>query len=619
MRRLPSVLRDLPSRPAALVAAAAAMAAFALFWARGIAYLDVRHPHEDAYILFRYVDNLVAGEGIAFNPGGPPTEGATDFLWMILLSVPVRLGVDVARAAVLLNAAGCALLAWVVARVWLLPARPGAVAHVAALVFAVCLPWLPGAQAAYDGFSLQLYAGLIALLFWVWLHPSPRAMTALPYLALAVGLFRPDGVLIGVGFAVTAVIAARRDRAALRALLIHAGTAVLLGALYFAWRWWYFGELLPLPLYVKSQGGSLGWATNVRWMKEAVGPRPLLLTAGLLGAVLLAARHRDPLRAALALVPAGFLFAALASAQQAQNIEWRFQAPIHVLAMLVAMRLGAALLELADRGWRPAPGAAGLSGRRAHVARALLALGAAAACLVALRPALVAGKTLFPRDYMDTFAVRAGPALDDATIVLTEAGRLPFWTAGAAFDMVGLNHAPTSRRPPTLESVAGLDPDVVLFHAAGTLDNTRLLAHEPERGAVARVDPRNQRVLQIDPRTLTRAIRPAFRAISKSLPAAYSEKTPRVKTASIILAVYLAAHADDFHVYALPYGPAHEHILAVRVGRPEVADFEPLIAGALALRYRSYADARGWQRGAACALSARIASLWRRRSGACGW
>ncbi len=619
VRRLPSLLRDLRSHPAAVVAAAAALAAFALYWARGIAYLDVRHPHEDAYILFRYVNNLVTGEGISFNRGGPPTEGATDFLWMLLLSGLVRLGVDVARAAVLLNAAGCGLLAWVVVRVWLLPARPGVVAHVAAFAFAVCLPWLPGAQAAYDGFSLQLYTGLIALLFWVWLHPSPRAMAALPYLALAVGLFRPDGVLVGAGFAVTAAIATRRDRSALRALLIHGGAAALIGALYFALRWWYFGELLPLPLHVKSQGGSLGWATNLRWLKEGVGPRPLLLAAALLGAVLLAARHRAPLRVTLALVPAAFLFGALAGAQQAQNIEWRFQAPIHVLLMLVAMRLGAALVELADRGWRPASGAASLVGRRAHVARALLALGAAAACFAALRPALVAGKTLFPRDYMDSFAVRAGPALDDAVIVLTEAGRLPFWTAGTAFDMVGLNFAPTARRPPSLESIANLDPDVVLFHAAGTLDNARLLAREPGRGAVNRVDPRNKRVVQIDPRTLTAALKGPFRALGRSLPAAYGEKIPRVKTASVILAVYLAAHPDDFHVYALPYGSAHEHILAVRVGRPEVADFEPLVADALAPRYPSYGDARGWQRGAACAMSASIASLWRRRPGACGW
>ena len=149
-------LGDLRSHPAVLVAAAAASRLRA-YWARGIAYLDVRHPHEDAYILFRYVNNLVTGEGISFNPGGPPTEGATDLLWMILLSGLVRLGVDVARAAVLLNAAGCGLLAWVVVRVWLLPARPGVVAHVAAFALAVCLPWLPGAQAAYDGFSLQLY------------------------------------------------------------------------------------------------------------------------------------------------------------------------------------------------------------------------------------------------------------------------------------------------------------------------------------------------------------------------------------------------------------------------------------------------------------------------------
>jgi len=103
--------QDSDSRRIVVAALGAALVAFAIFWVRGVAYLYGRHPHEDAYILFRYVDNLVTGQGIAFNPGGPPTEGATDFLWMIALSLWVRLGVDVALAAVWLNALGCGLMA----------------------------------------------------------------------------------------------------------------------------------------------------------------------------------------------------------------------------------------------------------------------------------------------------------------------------------------------------------------------------------------------------------------------------------------------------------------------------------------------------------------------------
>ena len=609
------------SRRIVVAALGAALVAFAIFWVRGVAYLYGRHPHEDAYILFRYVDNLVTGHGIAFNPGGPPTEGATDFLWMIALSLWVRLGVDVALAAVWLNALGCGLMAYVFARVWLFTSRPGVVSYAAPLVFAACLPWLPGAQASYDGFSLQLYGGLIAALFWLWLQGTPRSLAMLPYLALVIALFRPDGVLVGAGFYLVAAGARLRDRAALRPLLIHGGVAALVGGLYFAWRWWYFGEMLPLPLYVKSQGGGLiGLSANLRWMKESVGPEPLLGCIALFAALLVASRRLAALRGLLALVPAGLLFAALSFAQQAQNIEWRFQAPIYVLVLLVMLRLGAGVVELADVGprWRPRaqPDSTSL---RTGIARALVTIAVVAACLLALRPALAAGKKLFARDYMDTFAVHAGPTLDDAVVVLTEAGRLPYWTSATVFDMVGLNLAPTARKPPSLDYIDGLKADVVMFHAAGTLDFPRLMVHGPEHVSVSQRDPRNKEIVRIDPRSLPAALKAVFRPMSRNLPVAYGDETPRVKTASVILGAYLAAHADEFDVYALPYGSTHDHIIGVRIGRPVVADFEALVPHALELRYESYAGARGWSPGAACALSERIAELTGKRSRSCGW
>ncbi|HPQ41016.1 MAG TPA: hypothetical protein PLV45_11650 [bacterium] len=44
---------------------------------------------EDAYISFRYCDNMLAGRGLVFNPG-EPVEGYTNFLWIMLISVPRR-------------------------------------------------------------------------------------------------------------------------------------------------------------------------------------------------------------------------------------------------------------------------------------------------------------------------------------------------------------------------------------------------------------------------------------------------------------------------------------------------------------------------------------------------
>ena len=43
-------------------------------------------PQEDAYILYRYSENLAGGHGIVWNVGETPTDGATDFLWMLVLA-----------------------------------------------------------------------------------------------------------------------------------------------------------------------------------------------------------------------------------------------------------------------------------------------------------------------------------------------------------------------------------------------------------------------------------------------------------------------------------------------------------------------------------------------------
>src|SRR5262245_21723164 len=82
------------------IALAAGAACFALGWA----VLAADHPSEDAYILFRYAEHVAGGHGSVFNIGGPRAEGATDFLWLMGLSAGVRAGLDVAFAALLLNA-----------------------------------------------------------------------------------------------------------------------------------------------------------------------------------------------------------------------------------------------------------------------------------------------------------------------------------------------------------------------------------------------------------------------------------------------------------------------------------------------------------------------------------
>lgn len=73
---------------------------------------------DDAYITYRYAENLAAGHGAVFNPG-ERVEGYTNFLWMLLLAGFHAGGIDTEPASKVLGAlcgAGTVLLTLLLAR-----------------------------------------------------------------------------------------------------------------------------------------------------------------------------------------------------------------------------------------------------------------------------------------------------------------------------------------------------------------------------------------------------------------------------------------------------------------------------------------------------------------------
>lgn len=140
--------------PAALaigvIVAALALAGF-------LAILATGHLDEDAYILFTYSSNLAAGHGIVWDWAHGHAEGATDFLWMVLLAGLDRLGMDVGAAAGLLNAAGLAMSYFAVSRIARLR---GALTHG---LLAVALLVSHVTAGSLGGFSADFYCGVFAL------------------------------------------------------------------------------------------------------------------------------------------------------------------------------------------------------------------------------------------------------------------------------------------------------------------------------------------------------------------------------------------------------------------------------------------------------------------------
>ncbi len=48
---------------------------------------------DDAFITYRFAENIAAGYGVAWNPGDPPVEGYINFLWMILNTLGIWCGI----------------------------------------------------------------------------------------------------------------------------------------------------------------------------------------------------------------------------------------------------------------------------------------------------------------------------------------------------------------------------------------------------------------------------------------------------------------------------------------------------------------------------------------------
>ncbi|MCD4653862.1 hypothetical protein K8T06_07985 [bacterium] len=204
---------------------------------------------EDAFISFRYCDNMLQGNGLVFNQN-QPVEGYTNFLWIMLISIP-RLVLPFPLAAKLPGILlGLALL--------LLMARSCKKNHYlaspsAALIVAVC----PGVQ-------MWSVAGLETILFTICLvagfvfHQKPKRLNRLAA-GICFGLAtltRPEGALFFSLFIISIFLL--NPRKPLHLLEYIAGfTLMVLPHLCF--RLAYYDSWVPNTFWVKSkrfQGGG---------------------------------------------------------------------------------------------------------------------------------------------------------------------------------------------------------------------------------------------------------------------------------------------------------------------------------------------------------------------------
>lgn len=496
------------------------------------------HFHEDAYIMFVYVDNIVNGFGVSFYPGGPNAEGATDFLWLVFLVALGKIGLDAGTSSIVLNSIGIFLSGYLLSNL-LNTKRKG---HFLFLLFIFLCFLQLHLVAALGGFSVYFYTSFVLLTF---VCLSKYRAVYVPILSLLLGLIRPDGVILGVMFTVYGLRKAIEGKF-IKAYLLSALVAFFLGVCYFVTRYFYFSEVLPLPLYVKSAGKGLpGLYANITWLGK--------ISPVLIGLLFLAISNRSLKKVLSSLSTLLVFFVSLTFAAQTQNVGFRFQAPMTLIIYYIFVEQ---LIYFYD-----------FNNMKKIYKTTFVSVTVFLLLISSVYYLAYSVKSITRKNYVNQFAHDLSTVINNQhTIVLTEAGRLAYWNqAGTVIvDLVGLNTPFPAKNLADIDYVETISPDVIMYHHAYLIDVPLLQKSGDHHSKPFYVElNENDKHLLVNKLKLSRDER----------------ERNKVLNASYVLTNYLADNYKKYHIIFVDYTEDGKlkHVYAFRKGEFDIITIRSLL------------------------------------------
>ncbi len=208
--------------------------------------------NDDAYISFRYSQNLVEGHGLVYNPGEQAVEGYSNFLYTLMIAGGIAIaGTDwTYQYALLINLTFGLMLLILISRSRHLT--------MTAKVGAIILTGITPAVAYWAASGLEtvpvvaVQVGIVLLTEEiVRMGTRWKTLGGLTILCAVSIFLRADGFLIPL--LSTLYLGLRRYQPA---IVVGIGTVCAMAG-QFGWRLWYYGDLMPNTYYAKVSG-SLG-------------------------------------------------------------------------------------------------------------------------------------------------------------------------------------------------------------------------------------------------------------------------------------------------------------------------------------------------------------------------
>ncbi len=318
---------------------------------------------DDAGISYAYARNAAAGHGLVSQPGRPPVEGFSNFLWVVLLMPLVGLGTfDPIWTPKLLGALLVLGAFALVQRTLRRATGSDVLGLLVTLLVAACPPVVIWTASGLEN-SLTLL--LVAALYTTAVERPGRWQARCGALAGLLAMTRPDGLLFaGLGVLLALAGLARREplRAVARELGGHALGLGLVFVPFLLFRLRVFGLPFPHTYYAKRMHASFGEslaamardpaAVEAKLAEVCRGtfgpPGPALVAITALGAVFLAVKGRLPRHAAMAVALQGIALGGYVWMDVDWMGEYRFATSAALLSILSFVVVGvAAARELA--------------------------------------------------------------------------------------------------------------------------------------------------------------------------------------------------------------------------------------------------------------------------------
>ena len=405
---------------------------------------------DDAFITFRYAQNLINNEGLVWNVSEDPVEGYTSFLWVVINALFLYFHLDPVTFSKIISSLAALVIIWILLFAskkidwWLVVVFVSTIALSPPFAFLTMQCMETAITTLFIVIAAQLSLVIMS-------NPSKRHIIYLYGTVLLGFLSRPDTAIFNGGLilGLITMFILKKDYKTFRIFLLVGFFFSLGSSLYIVWRFNYFGYLFPNSFYTKIvlKGGiikSEGIEYFHSFIQNILYPY-LVLIAFLLGKHLV---KEKIFRIIPILLGCTFFCFYLLTVYPLQAFFWRYIFPVYpafllaIIAYCTDMNSGIFKLK---RKW-------------VSVGIVMFFL------LFALRHL---PDTFYQEKYRtqhDRVVVGKRLAGLQGVMFTTEAGALPYYSGWKAVDNFGLTSEEITHKGLSYETLKVLNPDLIVLH-----------------------------------------------------------------------------------------------------------------------------------------------------------